>query len=302
MNSQAISTQGPVPSNSIITQEPSLLAGVNVLLEGPGGTGKTYIIGTLVDIGIEVHFLGLETGNEALAGYYTDRGLTIPANLHWHMLNIAREGGFAAMADTASIIANSTQSGLAKMIDMDRARNNPFEKMLRIMNNFEDQRTGAKLGPVDKWGPDKAIVIDGATGLGNFLWAMQVGKKPVRDKPDYGVVQEQMEKFIRYCCDGCACHFVLIAHVEREIDDVLGGVKIMPSCPGQKLSPKLPTMFSDTILSVRNGTEWFWDTSNPMADLKTRNLPLSQKITPGFGQIIDKWKSRGGRFSPTVKS
>lgn len=206
------------------------------------------------------------------------------------------------MATTAALIAGSTYEALCKIQDFTRAQNNPFERLLRVMNDFEDQRTGQKFGPVDSWGPDRAVVLDGTTGLSNFVMAMQVGIKPVRAKPDYGVVQEQMERFIRYCCDGCKCHFILIAHVEREMDDVLGGVKLMPSVPGQKLSPKLPSMFSDTILTVRNGTEWMWDTANPLADLKTRNLPVSQKIQPTFVQILEKWRSRGGRFSSSVKA
>ena len=44
------------------------LPGVNVLLMGPAGTGKTHSLGTLVEAGIEVFYLGLESGLE-LAGY-----------------------------------------------------------------------------------------------------------------------------------------------------------------------------------------------------------------------------------------
>lgn len=297
-------TLSPLKSTNLdspLKEDLSLLAGVNVLLQGPAGTGKTHIIGTLVDTGVETFYFALETGMESLFAYYTDRNKPIPENLHWHVLQLAQKGGFLAMANTANLIANSTYQALCKMQDLERHKNNPFERALRVMSDFEDQRTGKKFGAVDSWGPDRAVVIDGATGLGIFVMAMQVGMKPTKDKPDYGIVQDQMEKFIRYCCDGCKCHFVLIAHVEREIDEVLGGVKLMPSAPGQKLSPKLPSMFSDVILTVRNGTEWLWDTANPLADLKTRNLILSQKITPDFSAIINKWKSRGGKFTPNVQ-
>ena len=50
---------------------PFTLPGVNVLLMGPSGTGKTYSIGTLVDMGVEVFYLALESGMESLLGYWT---------------------------------------------------------------------------------------------------------------------------------------------------------------------------------------------------------------------------------------
>jgi DNA replication protein DnaC len=60
----------------------SALPGVNVLLMGPAGTGKTHSIGTLVDAGVEVFYLGLEPGLESLLGFWTDKGKEVPANLH----------------------------------------------------------------------------------------------------------------------------------------------------------------------------------------------------------------------------
>ncbi len=95
-------------------------------------------------------------------------------------------------------------------------------------------------------------------------------------------------------CDNCKCHFVLIAHVERETDAVLGGVKIMVSALGSKLAPKIPPMFSDVILTVREGSKWMWDTGSALADVKTRNLVVGQGLPADFRPIIEKWKSRGG--------
>jgi AAA domain-containing protein len=293
-------TQTPSPT-STPGQEPSLLQGVNVLLEGPTGTGKTYSIGTLVETGVEVFFLGLEAGAEALFGYFTDRGKPIPENLHWHVMNMARKDGFAALAAGAQQIGAMTFESMTKIQDFTRAQNNAFERFLRVMNDFQDQRTGKSFGAVDTWGPDRAIVIDGLTGLSNFAKVMVVGAKPVMNLSDYGVAQDQIERLIRYTCDGCKCHFVLLAHVERETDQILGGSKITVSTLGRALSPKIPPMFSDVIFSVRNGTEWVWNTAHALCDLKTRNLPYAEKITPDFRQIMEKWKSRGGRFSPLVK-
>jgi hypothetical protein len=86
----------------------------------------------------------------------------------------------------------------------------------------------------------------------------------------------------------------LIAHVEREKDEVLGGIKLMVSTLGAKLAPKLPPMFSDCILTERSGTSWTWNTGSAQADVKTRNLPVSEKLAADFKPIIEKWQKRGG--------
>ena len=64
------------------TEESSMLPGVNVLLMGPAGTGKTHSLGTLADAGVELFYLGLEPGLESLLGYWTDKGLEVPPNVH----------------------------------------------------------------------------------------------------------------------------------------------------------------------------------------------------------------------------
>jgi hypothetical protein len=126
--------------------------------------------------------------------------------------------------------------------------------------------------------------------------SLVVGGKPVKSQSDWGIAQDQVEKLLRMLCDNCDCHFILLAHVERETDAVLGGVKLMVSTLGAKLAPKIPAMFSDVILTVRQGTKFLWDTGNTQADLKTRNLPIKSDIEPTFAQIIAKWKARGGKL------
>lgn len=278
-----------------------MLPGVNVLLEGPTGTGKTHSIGTLVDTGVEVFFEALESGMESLIGYWTDRGLPVPPNLHWHSMSTVA-GGFQALAKSALDIGNNVQETLYKMQDMDRGRRNQFHNLLSQLTNFHDDRTGQKFGAVDSWGPNRAFVMDGLTGLGAFAMHMVVGQKPVRSQTDWGIAQDQVEKILRLLCDGCKCHFILISHVEREVDAVMGGVKVTVSSLGKALPPKIPPMFSDVILTERKGTNWTWSTANPLCDLKTRNLPVAENISPSFAEIISKWESRGGRFTAKVQA
>lgn len=270
------------------------LAGVNVVLMGPAGSGKTHAIGTLVESGIEVFYLALEPGLESLIGYFRDKGKEIPENLHWHALQ-APKASFTDMIDSATKINTLSLESLAKMADPKRSNHNQFISLLGALNDFPDDRTGQKFGSVAEWTPKRALVVDGLAGLGRAAMALVVGGKPVKSQSDWGIAQDQVEKLLRMLCDNCPCHFFLLAHVEREKDEVLGGIKLMVSTLGAKLAPKIPAMFSDVVLTVRQGDKFMWDTANTQADLKTRNLPIKSDLNPNFGQIISKWKLRGGK-------
>ena len=269
------------------------LAGVNVMLMGPAGTGKTHSLGTLAEAGVEVFYLGLESGLESLFGYFTDKKKPVPDNVHWHIVT-PPSASFTEMIDAATKINQYTLESLAKMVDPDKQKHNQFVSLLKALNNFKDDRTGKEYGAVNTWGTGRALAIDGMTGLCRCAMSLVVGGKSVRSQSDWGIAQDTVEKLIRMLCDSCRCHFVLISHVERETDLVLGGVKLMPSSLGKALPPKLPPMFSDCILTVREGSSWKWDTASALADVKTRNLPISANNLPDFGQIIKKWQARGG--------
>lgn len=267
------------------------LPGLNILLMGPSGTGKTHSIGTLVDLGVEVFYLALESGMESLLGYWTDKSKPVPPNLHWHKLASAN-ASFDEMITNAKQINTLNLDSLAKLSDPNKSKHNQFIKLLEALNNFPDDRTGEKYGSVMSWDQSRVLVVDGATGISDCAMSLVVGGKAVRNQSDWGIAQGQVEKITRMLCDNCACHFVLLAHVERETDVVLGGVKLMISTLGKALAPKLPAMFSDVILTERQGDKWNWNTASPMADLKTRNLPISGSISPDFKQIFDKWNAR----------
>lgn len=283
----------PTPTATATPVPKSTLPGVNVMLMGPAGSGKTHAVGTLVDAGVEVFYLALEPGLESLLGYWTDRGLPVPANLHWHTLK-APDTSFLDMLDTATKINTFSLEMLAKMTDPNKGRHNQFLELFKTLNDFEDQRDGKRYGAVNTWTTGRALVIDSLTGLNTAALNLVIGGKPVRSQSDWGIAQQQLEGLLRKLCDGCPCHFILLAHVERESDLVLGGVKLMASTLGKALAPKIPAMFSDVILTVRQGDKWTWDTANVMADLKTRNLPIKSDNPPSFAPIITKWKARGG--------
>jgi len=250
---------------------------------------------------VEVFYIGLESGMESLLGYWTDRGKPIPPNLYWHHL-AAADSGLAAIMATAKQVNTLSNDALAKVNDVNKAQYNQFIKLLQLLTDFEDQRTGQKFGAVDKWGPNRALAIDALTGVNNAAMSLVVGGKPIKTLVDWGIAMDQVEKLLRQLCEGCRCWFVLLAHVEREVDQVLGGQKITVGTLGTKLAGKIPPMFSDVILSYRQGATFLWSTANPQADLKARNLPIADNIPPDFSQIVAKWKGRGGQFTDQVKT
>ena len=282
--------------NTAVTATPaakSSLPGVNVLLMGPAGTGKTHVIGTLVDAGVEVFYFAYEAGTESLFGYWTDRGLPIPTNLHTCTVKAA-SASFLEMADSVNKVNVLSYDTLKKMADPNKSKYNQLETFLRSFNDVRPDGEDKSYGSVQTWGPDRALVIDGLSGLGDSAMKAVIGGKFDRDQKDWGLAQNILEGILRKLTGETQCHFILIAHVERETDMVLGGVKLMVSTLGRALAPKIPAMFSDVILTARTGTSWVWDTASAIADVKTRNLPISDKIQPTFATILDKWKSRGG--------
>lgn len=275
--------------------KPSPLQGVNVLLEGPSGTGKTYALFTLVEWckknNIEVFALFVGNGLETLLGAWADRGLSIPDNLRWMVVKV-RPLPFASLKEVATKVGQLTYESITKIVDHTRSQNNAFEAILTACTSFTDDRTGKGYGSVDGWGPEKVFIIDELTELSNAAMKMVIGNKPTASQPDYGVAQNNLMNMLRLCTQGCPCHFVLTAHVSRERNEIDGSVKLMTKAIGTAISVEIPPLFSDVIYTYREGSSWYWDTANVNVDLKTRNLPVSSRLSPDFAQILDKWAAR----------
>ena len=265
--------------------------GFNVLLMGPSGTGKTYSIKSLAATGLETFALFLEPGIETLIGAYSDAGEKIPDNLHWHYLQ-PKTQGFSQLMKSADDIGKYDLAGLARMKDIHRSKNNQMMEMYTILNDFSDQRTGKKFGPVDSWSNGAVLVIDSLSALNRIAMEMVIGTKAVKDMSDWGIAQQALMSLLHKLTSGCICHVVLIAHVERETDLILGGVKLMVAALGKAITSQITQPFSDVILTVRDTDKFYWDTANAQADVKTRNLPLSGKIPADFEQIYAKWSKR----------
>lgn len=286
------------------------LAGPNVLLMGPAGTGKTYSLGTLVDWAQahnkSVYVLFTEQGLESLLGYWLDElkdpatgkvlrpARPVPACLHWHQ-TITQPVGLDALIAGADLVSKLSYKAVTEWIDPDRGKNNPFWKILVDCKTLPSDRDGTSFGNLAKLGTDKILVMDGLSELSNAAMKMQIGAKPTASPGDYGVAQNSIMNFLRLVTQGIDTTFVLIAHVSKEMNEVTGSTLLGVKSAGKALAGEIPQLFSDVIYTVREGTAFYWDTAAFGVDTKTRSLGYRSKITPDFAQIMDTWIKRGGK-------
>lgn len=261
-----------------------LIPGPKELLIGGTGTGKTHCIRTLVDAGLEVFCLFTEPGMEVLAD-------VPPEKLHWNYIAPAAPA-WADMIDSAKKINTMSLKVLSGLEDVNKRKYQQFFEMLEILSDFPCQRTGKRYGPVDNFGANRALVIDSLSGVNVMAMNLVVGSKPVKSIADWGMAMDNLERLITKLTVDVPCPVVVIAHSERETDEVTGGTTVMASTLGRKLAPKIPRFFSDVINVKREGAEFTWSTMTFGMDLKARNVPYGDKIPPTFKPIIAAWQKR----------
>lgn len=272
----------------------SPLPGVKTLLLGATGTGKTTAIKTFLDKGITPFCVFTEQGFEVLGDLPADK-------IHWHYVAPA-DIPWADMIDSATKINQFSYEALSKLSDINKRSHNQFIDVLTTLNNFKCDRDGKEYGDVCKWGTDRALIVDGLSGLSYIAMNLVIGSKPVKHQGEWGVAMDNLERLIQKLCTDTRCHFALIAHSERETDEVMGGSKVMAATLGRKLAPKLPRFFSDVILADRQATKFTWSTAAGGADLKSRNLPIADGLLPSFAPVIEAWQKRGGLIEAATET
>lgn len=266
-----------------------------ILLMGGAGSGKTYCCGTLVEW-VEANLpngrvfaLFTENGLETLIKYFSDRGKPIPKCLHWHVIK-TKSAGLTSLLKAAKDVGKNTYEGLSKMIDPNRSKNNVFSEIIATLGSFEDQRTRQNFGAADvDWTENDFLFLDSLTELSSMAMKMQIGTKPTAAPPDYMVAQVNLMNLLRLLVNGTRCGLLMTSHPVREKDELSGSVKLMPRTVGSAIASELAPLFSELILTHREGDKWYWDTQNSSADLKTRYLPISAKLPPDIGQILNPW-------------
>lgn len=269
------------------------MPGFNLMLLGGSGTGKTYSIRTFVKTGVTPFIIFTEPGMRTISD--------VPCpDLHWHFISPAKPA-FSSMMDSAKQVNNSFDfEALTKSKNWSKKEYTQFLEVYVTLQDFKCDRCGVSFGSVDSWQTDRCLVLDSLSGLSTMAMDLTVGSKPVKSPGDWGAAMDSVERVVMRLTGSLQCHFVLIGHLEREKDEISGGVKLMASTLGQKLSPKLPRNFDDVVMSKKAPPEIFtWSTIEINTDLKNRNLPNSGNLSPSYVQVLNSWKKAGGLIQPT---
>lgn len=253
-----------------------------VLLIGASHTGKTTALKTLIKCGITPLIIATE---------YPDVLEDTPLDAcHWHYIPPGNTD-WDVLLDNAKKINSLSNDALQKLPGVNKEKYRQFFDVIQAANNFHCDRCDKSFGNAATWGSDRALVIDSLSGLSIIARDLVTGAKPVITQPDWGVMMENLERFLN-ACTSLPCWFIMTAHTEREVDEVAGTSKLMASTLGRKLPPKIPRFFSDVILCRRNGATFTWDTSTIDVDTKWRNLKLAGNMEPDFAAIVSTWKNR----------
>lgn len=269
-------------------QIPQQIPGPKVLLMGDSGTGKTHALRTLIDAGVTPFIIATEqnciqTLKDIPAGKW-----------HYKFINAQPENNWGNLQDMLSKVNKLSYENLTKVQDPNKSSYNQLLDVLTTCNKFVCDCHKEDFGDVSLWDNSRALVIDGLSGLSDMAMGLTVGNKPVRSMPDWGVSQNSLKSIIAQLTTAVRCPFILIAHIDREKDEITGGTSVTVKTLGQKLGPDLPRMFSDVIRAKREGNKFSWDTADSQATVVSRNIPIASNQAPSFVPLFTNWKKGAG--------
>ena len=291
------------PTTGVPTTQPHDI-GTNTLLMGDVGSGKTSSLPTFIAAGIkhdlELHVAAVMTEPGAVETLldgmvlHAPKGMkTLPMDrLHYHYIPQTSED-WSALIEMAKRVNLMGYRDLAEMkTGLAKNKHKQFIDLLSCLANFTDQH-GEQFGPIDKLDSNWLVGVDSLSGINHMSKQLHVGLKPAMHMGEWQVTMSTEEALVNQLAASTKCFTCLTAHVDKEMDEILGKPQYMAGFLGSKLAPKVPRIFSDVILQVKEEGKFHWSTTRAnYSGLKARNLPLSDNLPPSFVQIVDTWLKR----------
>lgn len=269
----------------------------SIICMGAPGSGKTYSLATLINAGLEIFVISTEPDGVASLIDACEATKADISKLHWASC-MPSPAGWSALEDMVTTIGTmgfeqiqAIKTGVGKS-----ATREPAAKFLRTLKNFTCERTGETYGDISKFDDTRCVVLDSLSGFSMIAWMLALGYKPAAHQGEWGVSMNFVEQLLLKLTSDRKCFFVMIAHVEREMNEMTGASQTMVSTLGRKLAPKIPRYFSEVVLSSRTmsgaGPTFLWSTVDAKADLKSRSLPISSTLKPDYAPVVEAYRRR----------
>lgn len=195
------------------------------------------------------------------------------------------------MIQTAKDMNTLGMSTLQSRTDPNKNQYTEFVKVLDTLFDFHCDRCGQAFGPVDAFRQEDFLAIDSLSGLNVMAMSLVAGARPIKQQSDWGMAMGCLQQLV-IRLTGLKCPVIMTAHPEKEFNEGTGETLIMASTLGKKLAPVLPRFFSDVVLARRDGKNFSWSTAALNVDLKARNLPLADNLTPSFVPLYAAWRAK----------
>lgn len=264
----------------------------STLIIGPAGTGKTTVIVTLLELDLKVRMLATEpSAPNRVLEECKKRGID-DTKFDWKFVSPSPVK-WDSLIESARLVNTMTLKDLAEMKGgIAKQDGQQWITFLQSIQNFRSDRDGSDWGDATEWGPDCALVIDGLSGVNTMSRNLTVGLKPNPSPGEWGIMQGSILNLLTKLTSDCKCFLVVIAHVERENNELTGINNITVSTLGAKLAPKLPPLFTNVVLAKRTGAVFNWSTADVGVDTKNGDLPLSPTLEPTFKPIVESFRQR----------
>ena len=274
-------------------QKPLPLLPPSTLLMGVAGSGKTTSLTSFLKAGLSLRMVATEpTAPSRVLDECRKRGISA-SRFDWQIVSPSPPG-WDALKKSAAIVGSMNLKDIANLSQgIAKPDTQQWMRFLNAISSFTSDRTGEVLGDATEWNDSTAFVIDGLTGVNFMSRALTIGLKPNPAPGEWGVMQNNILDVVRKLATDCRCYFVLIAHVERELNEITGGSNLTVSTLGAKLAPKIPPWFTSVVLAKKLEDKFFWSTAETGVETKNGDLPLSRELEPSFEPLIAAYQSRG---------
>lgn len=270
----------------------------SVLLMGAAGSGKTFALSTFIEAGVDLFVIGTEpNAADSILDSVRARSLDV-SRVHFHAI-APTPAGWDEMEEVARAVNSQSFEQLASnKTGIAKSKMTHWLSLLKACRDFPDDLTGGLFGDVTEWGSDRALVIDSLSGLNTMARQFTVGLKANMAQGEWGVAMELEGNLIRKLVGDRGAFFVLIAHLDRNIDEISQATKTMPAALGNKLAPQMMKDFSEIVYAKRlvaagsTAPKYVWSTLDATADLKARALSASAEMPASFVPLVAAHRAR----------